>query len=298
MSPHRHEPVDRDPSDADLLAAYRSGDAEAAAALYRRHHGAALTVARALSATGEGAEDVVAEAWTSVLSAVRAGAGPSFAFRPYLLTAVRHRHYAVSRRDRHAVPAEDLDQVAEPAPDETELRLESSLLAEAFGSLPERWQAVLWHTTIHDEPAETVGRTLGLRPSAVTSLAHRARDGLRKAYLVAHLERTDDPECRTVRDLLPAYDRGRLRARRHELVETHLRTCADCEDALAVLHGLGTYPGALLLPALLGVRVLHDPEAGDRAAAGVLAATGASRARALPPPVARPVARRAAPGRA
>lgn len=242
-----------DPSDAELLQRYRDGDDDAAGLLFERHHPAAVRLAGAL-AGASAAEDLASEAFVAVLRAVRNGAGPQFAFRPYLLTSVRNGFYAASR----AASRHDLYDDLEASPDAptvadgTALREESSLLAQAFATLPERWQAVLWHTTIHDESPEQVAQVLGIKPNAVSSLALRAREGLRNAYLTAHLGQTDDPECREVRELLPAYDRGRLRPRAQARVEAHLDVCDDCREAAALVGGITADLGLLLLPALLG----------------------------------------------
>ncbi|RYY42804.1 MAG: sigma-70 family RNA polymerase sigma factor, partial [Actinomycetales bacterium] len=249
-----------DPSDAELLQRYRDGDDDAAGLLFQRHHPAAVRLAGALAGTSA-AEDLASDAFVAVLRAVRNGAGPQFAFRPYLLTSVRNGFYAASR----AASRQDLYDDLEASPDAptvadgTALREESSLLAQAFATLPERWQAVLWHTTIHDESPtihdespEQVAQVLGIKPNAVSSLALRAREGLRNAYLTAHLGQTDDPECREVRELLPAYDRGRLRPRAQARVEAHLDVCDDCREAAALVGGITADLGLLLLPALLG----------------------------------------------
>lgn len=242
-----------DPSDAELLQRYRDGDDDAAGLLFERHHPSAVRLAGAL-AGASAAEDLASDAFVAVLRAVRNGAGPQFAFRPYLLTSVRNGFYAASR----AASRQDLVDDLEASPDAptvtdgTALREESSLLAQAFATLPERWQAVLWHTTIHDESPEQVAQVLGIKANAVSSLALRAREGLRNAYLSAHLRQTDDPECREVRELLPAYDRGRLRPRAHARVEAHLDVCDECREAAALVGGITADLGLLLLPALLG----------------------------------------------
>ena len=243
----------RDPSDAELLRRYRDGDDDAAGPLFERHHPSAVRLARSL-AGASAAEDLASDAFVGVLRAVRNGAGPEVAFRPYLLTSVRNGFYRASK----AASGHDLYDDVEAAPsiptadDGTALREESSLLAQAFASLPERWQMVLWHTTIHDESPELVAQMLGIKANAVSSLALRAREGLRNAYLTAHLGQTDDPECREVRELLPVYDRGRLRPRPHAKVEAHLDACDDCREAAAMVGSITANLGLVLVPALLG----------------------------------------------
>ncbi len=241
-----------DPSDAELIQRYRDGDDDAAGPLFERHHPPAVRLATALAGRSA-ADDLASEAFVGVLRAIRNGAGPEFAFRPYLLTSVRNGFYRASKTASRVDLYEDVDEAPVPAAgDGVDLREEASLLAQAFATLPERGQAVLWHTTNHDESPEQVAQTLGIRANAVSSLALRAREGLRNAYLTAHLGQTDDPECREVRELLPAYDRGKLRPRALAKVEAHLEHCEDCNEAALMVGGITANLGLLLLPALLG----------------------------------------------
>ena len=55
------------------------------------------------------------------------------------------------------------------------------MIARAFASLPERWQAVLWHTEIEGARPADVAPLLGLTANSVAALAYRAREGLRQA---------------------------------------------------------------------------------------------------------------------
>ncbi|WP_244931119.1 sigma-70 family RNA polymerase sigma factor [Nocardioides sp. W7] len=240
-------------SDVDLIGDARTGDEEAIEELYRRHREPALRFARSLTDPVT-AEDVVAEAFVKVLESIRSGGGPSVAFRPYLLTAVRNTYVSHVRRDSRHVWVDDhessLDRPTDA--DVTDHRHESALLAAAFATLPERWQAVLWHSTVEDEDHVTIGRRLGLKPNAVAALGFRARDGLRRAYLDAHLGAADE-HCRPYRELLAPYVRGHLRTRRREEVQRHLGDCPACTAGYLELSAINANLGAVLAPALLGV---------------------------------------------
>src|ERR1022692_4974035 len=76
-------------SDAELLNTIRSGGTVAPALLRGRHAAAARGLAGQLVSGQAAADDVAASAFAQVLDAVRRGGGPTDAFRPYLLTAVR-----------------------------------------------------------------------------------------------------------------------------------------------------------------------------------------------------------------
>ena len=79
----------RSRSDADILNAIRSGDPVAYGLLRRRHMPAARRLAQFLLSGSAAAEDAVDQAFENVLATVQRGGGPTDAFRPYLLSAVR-----------------------------------------------------------------------------------------------------------------------------------------------------------------------------------------------------------------
>ncbi len=250
-------------TDAELIAQFRSGEESASAELYARHRVAAWRFAVSITGRSD-AEDLVSEAFLRVFAALRKGVGPDTAFRAYLITTLRNTHLGAIRRDGRLIWVEDYSAVEKHAPtsDEFSLRGESSLLARAFTSLPERWQVVLWHTTIEHDPHEEVARVLGISPSAVAALAYRARGGLRQAYLAAHLAETSDATCREVREQLPALELGRLSPRVAAEIEAHLETCDACNAAYAELRGITANVGALLVPALFGGAVAGLPMSG------------------------------------
>lgn len=245
--------IEDEATDAELITRYRAGDDTAAAALFTRHHGPAVRYASGLAGRSAG-EDLAAESFTQVLAALRKGHGPDVAFRAYLITSVRNAYINSSKRDSRISWVDDHENLGTvfAAADEAGLRSESALLAQAFATLPERWQTVLWHTSVEDDSTAEVGRLLGITPSAVAALAYRAREGLRQAYLTAHLSVTDDPSCREVRDKLAAYSRGQLGTRETSMLEHHLDTCPGCPAVLADLRSITSDLPALLVPALLG----------------------------------------------
>jgi hypothetical protein len=68
-----------------------------------------------------------------------------------------------------------------PFADPAAADLERTMIARAFASLPQRWQAVLWHTEIEGARPAEVATLLGLTANGVAALACRAREGLRQA---------------------------------------------------------------------------------------------------------------------
>jgi RNA polymerase sigma factor (sigma-70 family) len=242
------------PSDAELLDATRSGDTAAYGQLYERHLLAAKSLARQLVHGAADTDDVVAEAFARVLDLLRRGGGPVDGFRPYLLTAVRRVAYDRYRGERRQVAAgavEELDP-GQPFIDPAVEDLERSLIARAFGSLPERWRAVLWHTEIEDAKPADVAPLLGLTANGVAALSYQAREGLRQAYLQMHLSVFARHECRPTLAKLGAYVRGGLSKRDTDSVNKHLDRCEDCRAVYAELTDVNSSLRGMVAPIFLG----------------------------------------------
>ena len=90
-------------SDADLIRAVASGDAAAYVGLHERHVAAARSLAGLIVADSAEAEQVLSAAFTRLRDAIRLGAGPAEALRPYLLTVVR-REARVRSASQHRHP--------------------------------------------------------------------------------------------------------------------------------------------------------------------------------------------------
>ncbi|OLR94409.1 sigma-70 family RNA polymerase sigma factor [Actinokineospora bangkokensis] len=277
-----------EPSDPDLISSVREGDTEAFSVLYERHVEAATKLARHLERSAAAAEDLVSEAFSKVFDALKHGRGPDLAFRPYLLTAVRNTAYTRSRKERRVNLVDDVTQAAGvrvealsvPFTDPAIAGLERALTAKAFASLPERWQAVLWHLHVEGQAPRDVAPLLGLTPNGVSALAYRAREGMRQAYLQAHLAEAADPACRATAERLGAWVRGGLKARERAQVECHLDGCGRCRSLVAHLHEVNSGLGALIAPLVLGPAAVAylaaTPGAGWGVAATAAAGTSGS----------------------
>ncbi|MEV0927976.1 sigma-70 family RNA polymerase sigma factor [Streptomyces spongiicola] len=257
-------------SDAELVLRMRGGDDSAYEELFRRHAQAVRRYARTCCRDVHTADDLTAEVFARTLQAVRGGAGPEHAVRAYLLTAVRRVAAAWARSARREHLVEDFavfaDQAvrATEAPRDDTLQLgadvramheaEQSMALRAFRSLPERWQAVLWHTTVEQEPPSAVAPLFGLTANATAVLAGRAREGLRQAYLQAHVSSalTSGGDCARYADRLGAYARGGLRMRAERGLRKHLEVCAGCRLAAGELDQVNSGIPALLPVAFLG----------------------------------------------
>lgn len=267
-----------DATDADLIAAVRSGDLAVYGDLFVRHRDAATRLARQL-VPGPDADDLVAEAFARVMTALQQGKGPDEFFRAYLLTSIRRLHIdriRAGKRVRTTGDESDLDRAIEFI-DPAELKFEQRAAAEAFASLPERWQLVLWHLDVERQKPAQVAPLLGMTPNSVSALAYRAREGLRAAYLQSHLAPALDDECRSTTSLLSQYVRKTLRSRDTAAVDAHLDGCARCSGLHLELIEVNGNLSAWLAPAVLGTAAAgYLGAAGTVAGAGVLAHTMAA----------------------
>lgn len=243
-------------TDLSLVADVRDGWRDAFGELYRRHHGAALRFALMLTGGDEAqAQDLVAEAFARVLRATSDGGGSTVAFRPYLLSAVRHEYLAELRRTGRidlVESADELDGVSfDGIPGD---RIEDPTLTSAFRRLPARWRDVLWHTEVRGDKPADVASIMGISANAAAALAARAREGLRQEYLQEHVAGARR-ECRPYASRLARLVRGVLSPREQQLVEAHVRGCGDCARAKAELRGLNGRMRSVI-PIIIGAGAL------------------------------------------
>ncbi|MCP3822847.1 sigma-70 family RNA polymerase sigma factor [Streptomyces sp. A3M-1-3] len=266
---------ERPPSDADLVARMRSGDDSAYEELFRRHADSVRRYARGCCRDAHTADDLTAEVFARTLQAVRGGAGPEHAVRAYLLTTVRRVAAAWAKTAKREQLVEDFAVFAARAAGGSEASddsgsfgagldlgaevramhaAEQTMAMRAFRSLPERWQAVLWHTTVEEESPSQVAPLFGLTANATAVLASRAREGLKQAYLQAHVSAalTERGDCARYADRLGAYARGGLRMRAERGLRKHLEECAKCRLAAGEIKDVNAGIPALLPVAVIG----------------------------------------------
>ncbi|MGW6445812.1 sigma-70 family RNA polymerase sigma factor [Lentzea sp. NPDC055074] len=249
----------RPPSDADLIDAVRDGKVEEYGKLYERHVRSANILAMQLSSSSSDADDLVAEAFAKVLAALRGGGGPGASFRPYLLTAVRHAAYDRTRKEKRVELAGDVEEIpgatkatSVPFRDKAIEDLDQGLAATAFATLPERWQTVLWHTAIEGQSPGEIAPLLGLTANGVSAMAFRAREGLRKAFLQAHVNQEPAEKCRPTVTKLGAWTRGGLKGRDAVHIDEHMDTCAECRKLASELSDVNGALRGLVAPIVLG----------------------------------------------
>ncbi|MEU3643924.1 sigma-70 family RNA polymerase sigma factor [Lentzea sp. NPDC034063] len=273
----------RPPSDADLIDAVRDGQVEEYGKLYERHVRSANILAMQLSSSSSDADDLVAEAFAKVLAALRGGGGPGAAFRPYLLTAVRHAAYDRTRKEKRVELAGDIEEVpgatkatSVPFRDKAIEDLDQAMAATAFATLPERWQTVLWHTAIEGQSPGEIAPLLGLTANGVSAMAFRAREGLRKAFLQAHVNQEPAEKCRSTVTKLGAWTRGGLKGRDAVHLDEHMDTCAECRKLARELSDVNGALRGLVAPIVLGTGTTGYLAAAATATKGAVVTLSAS----------------------
>ncbi|GAA3535935.1 sigma-70 family RNA polymerase sigma factor [Amycolatopsis ultiminotia] len=244
-----------------LLKRLRAGEDAAFGELFELHAAAVRRLSQSLASDRSEAEDITAETFFRVLQALRRGAGPRNYIRAYLLTVARRVSWEWhgARRD---VPVTDdeLTFRAGAGADTHAKTAERTLITTAFTSLPERWRTVLWQTEVEGEQPAMVAPNFGLSANATAALARRARQGLRAAYLQAHLSVNRGPEtCRAVVEKLGGFTVGSVTGAEAERIKAHLVGCPPCratQDELRdVCSSLRAHAEVLVvaMPALIGI---------------------------------------------
>ncbi|WP_159059170.1 sigma-70 family RNA polymerase sigma factor, partial [Streptomyces scabiei] len=238
-----------------------TSSATAATAAYTRifeeQHPRLVAYARSLTRNSWTAEDLVAEAHFRVWR--RLSAGHEIDNVPaYLTTTVRHLATAEGTAAARETP---LDPTAPErveagvrgagAADPAEQVSSVDLLVRVLGQLPERWVRALWLAEAEGQPLETVGRRIGAKQGATAVLLHRAREGMRQAFLREQPGAPADPACQVRWGRMPAYVRGTATPRQSEQLLGHVDACDDCRGRLAVLMRTNDRLPALAGPALL-----------------------------------------------
>lgn len=192
-----------DPEDAELLRAARAGNQDAYGLLYQRHAPGALNFARRLVDDEHAAQDILHEAFMSVVRAISNGLGPHKSFPAYLTTSIKSAAVRSSQKAAREVPmaVEEFEAVRSLPQDDQMDRLLDQVAATdanariraALSTLPIKWQRILWLADVLGEPPRRVGPLMGISPNAASALLGRAREGLKTAYLTVGTENAVHP---------------------------------------------------------------------------------------------------------
>ncbi|WP_416981164.1 sigma-70 family RNA polymerase sigma factor [Streptomyces sp. T028] len=262
------------PAQASATASY--------ARIYEEQQPRLVAYARSLTRNAWTAEDLVAEAHFRVWR--RLAEGHEIENVPaYLRTTVRHLAIASGTAVRETPRDPHTDERAEPGArhevDPAEQVSQVDLVVRVLGQLPERWVKALWLAEAEGQPLAAIGPQLGTKEGATAVLLHRAREGMRLAFLRTQTGAPEDPACQVHWARMPAYVRGSATPRQGERLLGHVDACDDCRARLAALMRANDRLPAIVAPALLlfalgGTgKILMAFTAGS---AGAVAGTGAA----------------------
>lgn len=128
----------------------------------------------------------------------------------------------------------------------------SEHVTTAFRALPPEWRSVLWYTEVEGMQPSDLAPILGISANAVAALAYRAREGLRNAWLQAHVTaHPSDNECAWVTERLAQHARGTLSPRQTQRMQRHLHHCGTCPRALADVQSVAARLRSSLAPLFL-----------------------------------------------
>ncbi|MDH6214972.1 sigma-70 family RNA polymerase sigma factor [Streptomyces pseudovenezuelae] len=257
------------------------GSTAAYARVYAEQQPRLVAYARSLTRNSWTADDIVAEAHFRVWR--RLSAGHEIDNVPaYLMTTVRRLATAAGGAGRETPQDPQADERAEAGAhghDPAERVSSVDLLTRVLGELPERWVKALWLAEAEGQPLAAIGPQLGTREGATAVLLHRAREGMRQAFLRTQTGAPDDPACQVHWARMPAYVRGNATARQSERLLGHVDACDDCRERLALLMQTNSKLPALVGPALLVFVVGGAGRwllSGAAGAAGAASAAGAA----------------------
>jgi RNA polymerase sigma-70 factor (ECF subfamily) len=165
------------PSDEDLLARARKGDAEAFGDLYERYLGPIYRYLYYRVGDVHEAEDLTETVFLKVWQSLASYRRGRSSFRTWLF-AVAHNllvdHYRTRRSDE-ALPEGEALIASDPQPEETVMHQErAQLISRVLQSLPVAFQEVLSLRFIHGLKHEEAAAILGKSVGAVRVLQHRA----------------------------------------------------------------------------------------------------------------------------
>ncbi|WP_327350750.1 sigma factor [Streptomyces sp. NBC_01304] len=236
-------------------------DVAAYARIYEDQQPQLVAYARSLTGDPWLAEDVVAEAHFRVWRRLSAGHEIDNV-AAYLTRTVRNVASTVGSSAAREIPvATDATSPGGPEPvsvafpgssaDPSARISHVDLLSRVLGQLPERWVKALWLAEAEDQPLDAVGRRIGIGSGATAVLLHRAREGMRQAFLRAHPGAPQDDACAIHWERMPALVRDAASPRHSEQLRRHMDGCEDCRARFLLLARANSRLGALTGPALL-----------------------------------------------
>jgi RNA polymerase sigma-70 factor, ECF subfamily len=228
-----------EPTDVELVRAYRNGDTYAFEELHRRYVASIYRLVRRKLGDALLAEDIAQETFMKALRMMDR-VDDSFNFGGWVHTVARNLCFDELRRRQR-------DLRADGGTDEDETELMASLPSTARGfdpvevqesnetrrqvwqvaqRLPEKYRLVLTLRELQDMSYRQIAQTLKMSESAVETLLYRARLRFKEEFLASESEGEITHEEAV--PLLAPYLAGKLRRPQTEAVRHHIAVCVKC----------------------------------------------------------------------
>ena len=228
-----------DPTDVELVRAYRNGDTYAFEELHRRYVASIYRLVRRKLGDALLAEDIAQETFLKALRMMDR-VDDSFNFGGWIHTVARNLCFDELRRRQRDLRA---DGATEEEDDELMASLPSTSRAfdpvqlnesnetrravwQVAQRLPEKYRLVLTLRELQDMSYRQIARTLKMSESAVETLLYRARLRFKEEYLAS--QREGELTHEEAVPLLAPYLAGKLRRPQTEAVRDHIAACSKC----------------------------------------------------------------------
>ena len=238
-------PGANEPTDVELVRAYRNGDIHAFEELHRRYVASIYRLVRRKLGDALLAEDIAQETFMKALRMMDR-VDDSFNFGGWIHTVARNLCFDELRRRQRDLRADTATSAEE---EDSELMAQLPSTARAFDPvlmqesnetrrqvwhvaqrLPEKYRLVLTLRELQDMSYRQIAKTLKMSESAVETLLYRARLRFKEEYLAAQKEGELSHE--EALPLLAPYLAGKLRRPQAEAVRNHIATCVKCARRL------------------------------------------------------------------
>lgn len=227
-----------EPSDAELLAAARRGEADATTALITRHAARVLRFARGLCANPVDADDASQDALIAAyhgIANVRSAEG-----LPSWLYAVTRSACSRQRRRLHPgdIPLDEGPTVATPegGPEHDAARREvAGALTQALRGLDPKYREVVWLRDVEGLTAPEVAESLDLDVAAVKTRLHRGRAQVRTRMEPVLAMKGAGAACPDIVERFSAYLEGEIGTLECDALKAHVESCASCNAACEAL---------------------------------------------------------------
>ena len=241
-------------TDEELVDLTRKGEKEAYGILWTRHSGAGMTYASSL--TRSDPEDLVVEAYTKILRAIRSGKGPQEMFRPYLYAAIRNASITRHHKAHDTMPGlEEASWGTMSVEGEVLSELDTERINRVLAAMKPAQRKILWLSEVEEHSVAQVAEEMKISPTNVSTSKQRARLEFIKLWTQDHV-RTDgvEPGSEHEYTLTHAgeYLAGNPRQRLEARVSAHLAECKECAEKLEDAKSVSNMFRSRLAPAVTG----------------------------------------------